>query len=268
MLLSEFPASFKLPPLDGDDTGGADLLAMATYTRLWMVMNFAATATNFQHMRVSKMARRVFVRAARFGAHIEDVLRRMRDLVATLQEAHRTTLSRRLSMLATAASSDDIVTANPAASRLTAADASPLMPSTPVGEQEFSFRLDAGDEGGVRTAPVIAVSRHDSGVEAETAHSFPSLSTATTHESETNQMSRISSLASVVVRSGDGPCKDMDADEAEAVVQAMESSQAEQNLPVLSGLAPPDELVTVHIQNDVSLLVRLSLQSLELSILG
>ena len=250
MLLSKFPFSFQLP---------ADMQDHASFRelndRLCIVLQFAAKATCIQHMRVTKLARRVFVRSVRFGAHIPEAVQYMKQLIDSLQDTHRTTLSRRLSLIVGESS---CVFQNSATNDMSTSSHSSSLSSWAPTVVETSNKLRDSASGERQCVKAAQVVLSTAGEEGRLENVFSSLSP---------DVSLVLTSSPVDVEAKDPPsflpptppppvhtelqhgvCKDMDADEAEAVVQAMEASQSDSHLPVLSGLAPPDDLVTVHVQ--------------------
>lgn len=277
MLLSQFPLSFELPTDRGEQHSFTNL-----YDRLCLVLQFAAKATNIQHMRVTKLARRVFVRVVRFGAHVPQAVQYMRQLIDSLQDAHRTTLARRLSLIVGESSS---VFRNVSASDLSSSfqagspsanikrafsgglkpvrgmrdnvetdggreDASTDRAKEPLLLDDAVAMTDKEKESSERK---VSIPDKESQLSSPPPHVFDETSHKRTSDpADIKAVDPLSSLPSPHRPSiqpefpPNGVCKDMDADEAEAVVQAMEASES--RLPVLSSLAPPDDLVTVHIQ--------------------
>jgi hypothetical protein len=252
MLLSKFPFSFQLP---------ADMQASTSFqelnSRLCVVLQFATEATHVQHMRVTKLARRVFVRSVRFGAHIPEVVQYMKQLIDSLQDTHRTTLSRRLSLIVgessrfsqNSALKDTSISSSFQASSLPSLSLS----LTPLDmERVDQLRDSASNEKqypcemtGHAGLSVTEEKRLLENVFSSLSHNIP-LTSSTTNAEAKGPPCIAPPVQSELLH--EGTCKDVDVDEVEAVVQAMEASQSDSHLPVLSGLAPPDDLVTVHVQ--------------------
>ncbi|XP_062507494.1 mitogen-activated protein kinase kinase kinase 1-like isoform X2 [Corticium candelabrum] len=266
MLLSQFPFSFQLVVGQEQQSTFDEV-----YTRLCKVLEFAAKAMSIQHMRVTKLARRVFVRVIRLGAHVSEAVKYMRHLIEGLQDTHKTTLSRRLSLIVGETSNafhnrslDS--SASFQAGSLSLRSASLEMKKRRVtDEMETKFKTDDNDKETTEetTLQVDAVSLlHGEDKMSKSETDQPDLNWETQSNSphrdvghgqtavsdNVEENSHFSHSYHPVPVRNDHFCKDIEADESEAVFLAMEASQSESGLPVLSGLAPPDDLVTVHVQ--------------------
>lgn len=69
------------------------------YERLLNVAEFAVKAVSNHHARISRVARRVFLLAARYAAHLENFITELTGLLSGLEFSHRKSLKRQLDMI-------------------------------------------------------------------------------------------------------------------------------------------------------------------------
>ncbi|WAR24323.1 M3K1-like protein, partial [Mya arenaria] len=66
------------------------------YDRLLIVAEFAIQAVTNQHARISRVAKRVFLLAARYAAHLENLIKEFNNLLNELDFTHKKSLKRQL----------------------------------------------------------------------------------------------------------------------------------------------------------------------------
>ncbi|KAH3695504.1 hypothetical protein DPMN_082964 [Dreissena polymorpha] len=66
------------------------------YDRLFIVAEFAIQAVSNQHARISRVAKRVFLLAARYAAHLENLINEFNNLLNNLDFSHKKSLKRQL----------------------------------------------------------------------------------------------------------------------------------------------------------------------------
>ena len=66
------------------------------YDRLLVVAEFAILAVTNQHTRIGRVAKRVFLLAARYAAHLENLIKELINLLNALDFTHRKSLKRQL----------------------------------------------------------------------------------------------------------------------------------------------------------------------------
>ena len=106
-LLVDFPTEFipRFSPDGASSDGSLELMGAAfseedlqpqLYERLLIIGEFAVKAVSFNHARICRMAKRVFLLTARYAAHLENLCFELMQLLNDLDFAHRKSLKRQL----------------------------------------------------------------------------------------------------------------------------------------------------------------------------
>ena len=104
-LLVDFPTEFipRMSPDGASSDGSLELMGATSfeedgqpqlYERLLVIAEFAAKAVTFNHTRICRKAKRVFLLTARYAAHLENLSNELMELLSDLDFVHRKSLKR------------------------------------------------------------------------------------------------------------------------------------------------------------------------------
>ena len=101
----DFPTEFipRMSPDGASSDGSLELMGATSYEeddqphlyeRLLTIGEFAVKAVSYNHARISRMARRVFLLTCRYSVHMESLCRELMELLNDLDFAHKKSLKR------------------------------------------------------------------------------------------------------------------------------------------------------------------------------